>query len=536
MILSSGICGGAGRLSRAVAAALAVTAMVAAIGSGPVAYASADTQPRAASPSPARVKFYVVPPPGNGHAESLFTIAAETLGDGGRFMEIFSLNKGQLQPNGGRLTNPQIIEPGWILQLPADAAGPGVHFGPLPVVTPPTSHRPSRPGGTDSAIMISGALLVFVVAGLAVRPIRRRAGPNLRRGPTHARTPGPRATGRAGCSPTTGLTKPKPDPSRQHSRGCDPGRPPPGDDRPSWPHPRDPSPGWQSPADESGGAGRESGQGPQHGHDRPTAPSPRPAPPQQAPGRSGSPAALRYPPAVLTPGIQWRAARPTGIPGPSAYEWEGARSPGGRERSVRLANLTLPVADHQAAEMRHQASAEAAAARKAAELGATLTEIRAELGRVAAYIAEKPQSRAITATVPAARPKIRPAAQRTTKPAVRPAEPVSQPAEPATQSATPAAKPSGRPRQFRAMRLAVLAMTIPILFGLIAATTELALHGYGYFVFRSAGTGATQQGPSEPPPPQPSAAHHRRHAGPGHNGPPCASSPGSETARAIRTN
>jgi hypothetical protein len=56
------------------------------------------------------------------------------------------------------------------------------------------------------------------------------------------------------------------------------------------------------------------------------------------------------------------------------------------------------------------------------------------------------------------------------------------------------------------MRLTVLAMTIPILLGLISATGELARNGYGFFVFRSAGTGATQQGSSGPPPSQPSAA------------------------------
>ena len=121
--------------------------------------------------------------------------------------------------------------------------------------------------------------------------------------------------------------------------------------------------------------------------------------------------------------IQWRAARPTGTLGPSpqthfdvsrlqvavtepsAYDWEGARSPGGRERSVRRANLTLPDADHRAPEIRHQASAEAPAARKAAELQATLTEIRAELGRMAAHVTENPRSTAIAATVPAARPR-----------------------------------------------------------------------------------------------------------------------------------
>ena len=563
MTFSSGIRGGAGRFPRAVAhvvaATLAVTAMVAAMWAGLVASASADTQLRVTSPSPARVKFYVVPPPANGHAESLFTIAAETLGDGGQFMEIFSLNKGRLQPNGGRLTNPRIIEPGWILQLPADAAGPGVQFGPLPVVTSPTSHRPSRPGGAGSAIMLSGALLAFVVAGLSVRLIRRRAGLGLRRRPMHARAPGTRATGRAGCSPTTRLTRPRPDPGRQHSRDCDLGRPPPHDDRPSWPHHFDPGPGWQSPAEGSGGAGRESGQGPQHGHDRSTALPPAPGPPQQAPVRSGSPAALHYPPAVLTPGVPGRASQPAwtpvpspqayfdvsrlqvAVPEPSTYDWERARGPGGRDGSVRLANPTLPDADHQAAEVRHQAPAEAAATRQpagrdAAELRATLTGIQAELGRVAVYVAENLQSTAMAAA-PAASPGTRPAARRTTKPATRPVEPVSRPAEPTTRAATPAAKPPGRPRQFRAMRLVVLAMTVPLLFGLIAATTELALHGYGYFVFRSAGTGATQQGPSGRPPSRPpAAAHHRRHAGPGQHSPPCASSLGPETARAVRTN
>ena len=97
----------------------------------PACFGQRRTQPRAASPAPAPapapapVKFCIVPPPENGHAESLFTIAARTLGDGSQFMEIFNLNKGRLQPNGGRLTKPQLIEPGWILRLPADAAWPG---------------------------------------------------------------------------------------------------------------------------------------------------------------------------------------------------------------------------------------------------------------------------------------------------------------------------------------------------------------------------------------------------------------------------
>jgi hypothetical protein len=318
------------------AAVLAVTAMLAAMWAGPLAAASAGTQPRAAvrspAPAPALVRFYIVPAPGNGPADSLFTIAAKTLGAGSQFMEIFNLNKGRLQPNGGRLTNPQLIEPGWILQLPADAAGPGVHFGPLPGVTAPVPHRSSGSAGTGGAAMISGVVLAFLTAGLAVRRIRRRAGPTTRRRrPAHARTPG-----RAGRAPRRGL---------------------------------------------------------QHDHDRSMAPPSAPVPPGRAAAQSGSPA----------------------VPA----------DPSRAQPSVRLANRTLPDAVQLAA------------------------------------------------------------------------------------------KPAGRPRQVRAMRLAVLAMTIPILFGLISATGELARHGYGFFVFRSAGTGATQQRPSGPAPSQPQAAPRPHRTGSG---------------------
>jgi hypothetical protein len=383
MTLSRGIRGGAGGFPRAVArvvaAVLAVTAILAVMWAGPPSSASVGTQPRAASPppSPARVKFYIVPPPRNGPAESLFTIAAKTLGDGSRFMEIFNLNKGRLQPNGGRLAKPQLIEPGWILQLPANAAGPGVHFGPLPVVTAPAPHRPSRPAGTGSAAMMSGAVLAFLTAGLAFRLIRRRAGPTRRRRPAHARAPG-----RAG--------------------------------RPS----------------------------------------------RRVVAQSGSPPAGRGSPAVSATGARGHEVlhRP-------AEQLTAPSDPFRAQRPVPLANRTLSVAGHRAAEICQQAPAVGAAPRQAFERDAT---------------------------------ELRPAL---------------------TRPAKPAARPVGPPRQVRAVRLIVLAMTVPILFGLITAGGELALHGYGFFVFRSAGTGATQQGPSGPAPSQPPAAHHPHGTGSGQAGP-----------------
>ncbi|PRY31534.1 ricin-type beta-trefoil lectin domain protein [Pseudosporangium ferrugineum] len=88
--------------------------------------------PAGAAPSAAPVKFYVVRDSFDGQPEYLFEIAERFLGSGDRNDEIFQLNKGRLQPDGLRLTDPGTLLPGWVLRLPADAKGAGVRTGPLP--------------------------------------------------------------------------------------------------------------------------------------------------------------------------------------------------------------------------------------------------------------------------------------------------------------------------------------------------------------------------------------------------------------------
>lgn len=80
------------------------------------------------------VPFYVVLPSVNGEPEFLFAIAERFLGNGDRFTEIFELNEGRPQRDGRALTDPTVLEPGWVLQLPPDAEGEGLQFGPLPGV------------------------------------------------------------------------------------------------------------------------------------------------------------------------------------------------------------------------------------------------------------------------------------------------------------------------------------------------------------------------------------------------------------------
>jgi nucleoid-associated protein YgaU len=57
--------------------------------------------------------------------DTLYGIARTTLGDGGRYTEIFDLNEGVAQSVGGRLTDPSILRVGWVLSLPPLDPAPG---------------------------------------------------------------------------------------------------------------------------------------------------------------------------------------------------------------------------------------------------------------------------------------------------------------------------------------------------------------------------------------------------------------------------
>ncbi|MER7247709.1 hypothetical protein [Kribbella sp. NPDC000426] len=73
------------------------------------------------------IKYTEVRPPQGRNYDCLWDIAERYLGEGRRYKEIYDLNKNKLQPDGRRLTNPDLIMPGWQVRLPSDAKGPGVH-------------------------------------------------------------------------------------------------------------------------------------------------------------------------------------------------------------------------------------------------------------------------------------------------------------------------------------------------------------------------------------------------------------------------
>ena len=91
------------------------------------------------------VKYYVVGSSYQGQPENLGEIATRFLGTSQRPQDIFELNTGRAQPDGGRLTDPAKLRKGWNLILPWDAEGLGVEYGLLPGAAPkaPASGTPS---------------------------------------------------------------------------------------------------------------------------------------------------------------------------------------------------------------------------------------------------------------------------------------------------------------------------------------------------------------------------------------------------------
>jgi len=215
-------------------------------------------------------------------------------------------------------------------------------------------------------------------------------------------------------------------------------------------------------------------------------------------------------------------------PGPAA-EWFEDDSPLDSD-PLWMAGQVLTLADDKAAQVAHDAEAEAAAIREAArreadairetaqreaaELREQLNSMLGELSRITAYLAD-PAVAAIAPPVPGTAP-----AMPATAPILAGAAPavgVASPARPVSRPAAPSLRPGVKPagRQAKAMRKMVAAFAIASVLGAVAGTSELALHGFPFFIFRANGAGASVTGQREPanPPragqPFPRGAHHR---------------------------
>ncbi|WP_238412894.1 BTAD domain-containing putative transcriptional regulator [Saccharothrix deserti] len=97
--------------------------------------------------------------PETGVYDSLWRMSERTLGDGNRWPEIYELNKGKPQPDGGTFTRPSLVFAGEEMALPDDATvpttppdqhappplSPAPPPPPAPVTPPPATSTPSNP-------------------------------------------------------------------------------------------------------------------------------------------------------------------------------------------------------------------------------------------------------------------------------------------------------------------------------------------------------------------------------------------------------
>ncbi len=584
----------AGDFGARMVAALAVFAIM---WTGSVASAAVADR----SPTPAPVKYFVVPARGNGPA-SLSEIAGQTLGNSSRFMQIFRLNKGRLQPNGGRLENPGLIEPGWVLELPPTASGPGVRFGPLPQPAPsasaaPPSRPPSRPGAASSSspvalivtilVLVIASALAVIGARLAWRPRRgrRRRVAEGTRGRRHGRFDRPRtpaeppsmladATDSAAWSWPSRMATPADWPADHPSRpqqavdyrawpADHPSRPQQAVDYRAWPadHPSRPQQAvdyraW--PADHPSRPQQAVGYE-RRPYGGPTDPGGWAGPGPATPARSGS-TPLNQPARAPLPPLS-RTSPPSFAPAPGRAAGVRAEDLDSTD-ALRVASMLLSEAEAEADRIRAEATAfreqattqavsvREAAEREAAKLRASLQAMSAELSQLAASVTRTlevpaepgtatpadmvgPASRAqaipdtparsAAAGRPGANPPVSaPKARTATKPDDTPSRERGTRHRTSPGSApktSPAAKPGERPRQLRAARIVVAAFIGLSLLSAATGTTEIFLHGFPFFVFRSAGTGGTpsngrqeDQGPGQPDAP---GAHH--HTAPRHH-------------------
>jgi hypothetical protein len=162
--------------------------------------------------------------------------------------------------------------------------------------------------------------------------------------------------------------------------------------------------------------------------------------------------------------------------------------------AVWIAQRMVLDAGGQAARLRRQASVQAAAICEAAEREAEMVSQQASVQAAAIREAAEREAAELRATVmklSAAPGELvyldgGVASQETTRLVGKPG--TRHESEPGTRSAR---RPQGATRQLVAIRVAGAAAAALLLFALTAGTTELALHGFKFFVFRSGGTGET---------------------------------------------
>lgn len=95
-------------------------------------------------------RVYIVQPPEGRYHDNLWDIAERNLGEGRAYSQIYDLNAGRAQPDGGSLELARLIQPGWLLVMPESATSvarvEAIPTTPAPAPAAPTPQQQQEEG------------------------------------------------------------------------------------------------------------------------------------------------------------------------------------------------------------------------------------------------------------------------------------------------------------------------------------------------------------------------------------------------------
>ena len=95
-------------------------------------------------------RVYIVQPPEGRYHDNLWDIAERNLGEGRAYSQIYDLNAGRAQPDGGSLELARLIQPGWLMVMPDEATSvPRVEA--VPVAPAPATPAPATPNPDEAS-------------------------------------------------------------------------------------------------------------------------------------------------------------------------------------------------------------------------------------------------------------------------------------------------------------------------------------------------------------------------------------------------